>query len=304
MNTKPAQLSDNGFLYALGCYFLWGGLPLYFKILEKVPALEMLSHRILWSVPTGILLVFFAGKFDVIYAAFKNKKNLFWLTLSGILMGANWLIYIWAVQNGRVLEGSLGYFINPLFSFGLAAIFFGERFTKFQIIAILLAAAGVLNQALVVGQFPWVAISLCVTFGVYGAIRKKVQVDSRAGFLFEVIILLPIALAFLTYGWLNGRPFLATDPTDSILITLAGVVTAAPLIMFGLAAKRLRLSSLAMMQYIGPTIQFCVGIYLGEAFTPEHAITFGFIWLGVILFSFGALQNERRAKKLLATKPT
>lgn len=296
MNMKNTSDSQFGLFAALGAYFIWGFLPLYFKALENVAPMQMLTERMVWSVPTGLVLILVARRFREFLAIFKEIKTLGWLTLSGSLMGVNWLIYIWAVQNERVLEGSLGYFINPLFSFVLAAIFFGERFSKLQFIAIFLAAAGVLNQAIVVGQFPWVALSLCVTFGIYGAIRKKVVVDSRAGFLLEVLLLFPFAISYLIYIWSKGAPLLAETTFDSVLVALSGVLTAAPLILFALAAKRLRLSTVAILQYLGPTIQFAVGLYLGEAFTIAHAITFGLIWLGVIIFSMGALQNDRRAK--------
>ncbi|MFC7292038.1 EamA family transporter RarD [Hirschia litorea] len=300
MNMKSTSDAQFGLFAAIGAYSLWGFLPLYFKILENVPPLTMLTQRMAWSVPTGLLLVVLAGRWKDFAFIFKTPRTLGLLIISGALMGCNWLIFIWAVQNGRILEGSLGYFINPLFSFGLAAIFFSERFSKLQILAIILAAIGVLNQTIVVGQFPWVAISLCVTFGFYGVIRKNVVVDSRAGFLLEVLLLFPFAIAYLIYVWTHGGAPIADTTRDSILVSLSGVVTAAPLILFALAAKRLRLSTVAIMQYIGPTIQFCVGLYFGEAFTQGHAVTFGFIWAGVLIFCISAWQNGRRAKIIAA----
>lgn len=300
MNMKNTSDAQFGLFAAIGAYTLWGFLPLYFKILENVPPLTMLTQRMAWSVPTGLLLVVLAGRWKDFAFIFKTPRTLGLLILSGALMGCNWLIFIWAVQNERILEGSLGYFINPLFSFGLAAIFFGERFSRLQIMAIVLATIGVINQTIVVGQFPWVAISLCVTFGFYGVIRKNVVVDSRAGFLLEVLLLFPFAIAYLIYVWTHGGAPIADTTRDSVLVSLSGVVTAAPLILFALAAKRLRLSTVAIMQYIGPTIQFCVGLYFGEAFTQGHAITFGFIWVGVLLFCVSAWQNGRRAKIIAA----
>ena len=291
--TKNSQF---GLFAALGCYSLWGFLPIYFKLVGNVSPDLVLAHRIFWSVPTGIVLIALANRWRDVWEVVKDKKRLAWLALSGALMGLNWLIYIWAVQQERVMEGSLGYFINPLFSFVLAAIFFGERFSKIQLLAIVLASLGVLNQTINVGQFPWVAISLCITFGLYGAIRKKVIVDSRTGFLLEVLLLLPFAMAYLGYAWSQGAPLIAETTSDSILLSLAGIVTAVPLILFALAARRLRLSTIAIMQYIGPTLQFFVALYYGEAFTTGHAITFGFIWLGVIVFTYGAWTRDRREK--------
>lgn len=301
MTTKSISQGQLGFVYGTLSYIIWGFLPLYFKVLENIEPLHMLTQRMAWSVPTGLLLLMLAGRMRDLIAIFRDLKTLGWLALSGGLMGINWLIYIWAVQNERVLEGSLGYFINPLFSFVLAAIFFGERFSKLQMIAILLAGIGVLNQAIVVGQFPWVALSLCITFGIYGAIRKKIIVDSRAGFLLEVLLMFPFALAYLAYAWSQGAPLIAETRYESLLISLSGVLTAAPLILFALGAKRLRLSTIAILQYVGPTIQFMLGLYFGEAFTPAHAVTFGCIWLGVVLFSYGAIQNERKARLVAAS---
>jgi chloramphenicol-sensitive protein RarD len=270
-------------------------LPIYFTVLSRVSPDIILAQRILWSVPTGLVLIALASRWRELKDVFQDRIRLGWLALSGALMGVNWLIYIWAVHQGRVMEGSLGYFINPLFSFVLAALFFGERFSKLQVIAIILACAGVLNQTLNVGQFPWVAISLCVTFGFYGAIRKKVIVDGRTGFFVEVLLIAPFALAYQAYAWSNGAPLMAERLSDSLLLSLAGIITAVPLILFALAAKRLRLSTIAIMQFLGPTLQFIVALYYGEAFTQDHAITFVCIWLGVAVFSFGAWKKDKRA---------
>ncbi|ACT57967.1 EamA family transporter RarD [Hirschia baltica] len=286
-----------GLICALGAFLLWGFLPLYFKILENLPALHVLAERIVWSLPAGIALVWFGHRSSEFRAVFRAPKQLAWLCLSAGLMGLNWLIFIWAAQNGHVLEASLGAFITPLFSFSLAAVFFKERFSFLQFIAIFFTTLGVLNQAIFVGKLPWIALSLCLLFGSYGAIRKKLVVDGRVGFLLEVLVLFPFAMAFLIYSWIHGAPLIADTVRDSALISLSGVVTAGPLILFTMAATRLRLSSLAVMQYIAPSIQFLVGLLLGEHFSISYAATFIFIWIGVALYAGAALRQNRQVKK-------
>jgi chloramphenicol-sensitive protein RarD len=231
-----------------------------------------------------------------VVALVRQRKVLCALLASAMMVAVNWTIYIWAVVNDRVLEGSLGYFINPLITFVIAALMFGERLRALQLLAVGIAAAGVLNQTLVVGQFPWVSITLAFSFAIYGAIRKTTPVDSRVGFAMEAIWLAPAAALYLIFflpagvaAWGAGGASLVS------LLLLAGPVTAAPLILFAMGARRLRLSTIAVLQYIGPTLQFLIGLALGEPFTPGHAVTFGLIWLGVIVFTVSALNADRRA---------
>lgn len=285
----------NGLLAAAGAYGLWGFLPIYFKVLGDTPPLMILAHRIVWSVPTALLLVAAAGRLGEVLAAIRNPRLLWGLLASALAVAINWTIYIWAVTEGRVLEGSLGYFINPLITFLFAALFFGERFNRLQMLALAFALLGVANQALVVGDFPWVALSLAVSFALYGVIRKRVPVDSRVGFTIETLWLGPVALAYLLVFLPEGAASFGGDgPGRAALLVLAGPVTAAPLILFAIGARRLRLSTIAMLQYLGPTLQFCVALAYGEMFTPAHAITFGLIWTGVALFTIAAWRNERR----------
>jgi chloramphenicol-sensitive protein RarD len=212
------------------------------------------------------------------------------------MVAVNWTIYIWAVANGRVLEGSLGYFINPLITFLFASMFFGERFRPLQLAAVGIAAAGVLNQTLVVGQFPWISLSLALSFAVYGVIRKRVVVDGRVGFGWEAIWLAPAAAAYLMFFLQPGVAAFGDGSVSFVtLLVLLGPVTAAPLILFAIGARRLRLSTLGVLQYLGPTLQFFIGLAYGEPFTPAHAVTFALIWTGVILFTVSTWRAERRA---------
>jgi chloramphenicol-sensitive protein RarD len=231
----------------------------------------------------------------------RQRNVILALLASALMVAVNWTIYIWAVVNDRVLEGSLGYFINPLITFLFAALFFGERFRPMQLMALGIAAAGVLNQTLVVGQFPWVSLSLAVSFAVYGAIRKKTPVDSRVGFAVEAIWLTPVAALYLLFFLPPGVAAFGDGSASLVsLLLLAGPVTAAPLILFAMGARRLRLSTIAVLQYIGPSLQFVIALALGEPFTPAHAVTFGLIWLGVAVFTTSAWRHDRRASAMPA----
>ncbi len=280
-----------GLFASIGAYVLWGFLPLYFKLLGETSPPVILAHRIVWSVPTALVLIVAAGKWGELTGLWRSPRVMFTLLASSLAIATNWTIYIWAVTNGRVLEGSLGYFINPLITFVFAAIFFGERFKPLQLVALGMATAGVLNQTLVVGEFPWVSLSLALSFAIYGVIRKTTPVDSRVGFGMEAIWLSPVAAAYLMFFLPGGtQAFGNGDPGYVVLLLLAGPVTAAPLILFAMGARRLKLSTIGVLQYIGPSLQFVLALLLGEVFTPAHAMTFGLIWLGVVIFTLAGRQ--------------
>lgn len=290
-----------GLVAAATAYLLWGFLPVYFKALHGVDPLLVLAHRVAWSAPTALLLLAAAGKLRALIEAFANLRMLATLAASSVAIAVNWTVYIWAVSNNHVLEGSLGYFINPLVSLVFAAALFRERFTRLQMLAIGAAALGVANQAVAVGQFPWTALTLATTFGLYGVIRKRATVDGAVGFAVEVLLLAPLALGWLIATPHPGGPWGAVAGADpfwrAVMLVAAGPITAAPLILFAFGARRLRLSTLAVLQYIGPSIQFALAVLVfGEAFTPGHMVTFGLIWIGVAIFLFGA-QLERRSAK-------
>lgn len=270
----------------MAAYGLWGFLPLYFQFLGAMPPLTILAHRIIWSVPTALILVAAAGKLPEFAGLTRQPRLLFTLLGSSLAIATNWTIYIWAVTNHRVLEGSLGYFINPLVVFLFAALFFGERFRPLQLLALAIAALGVLNQTLVVGQFPLVSLSLAFSFAIYGAIRKTTAVDSRVGFGMEALWLAPVALVYLLFFRPSGTAaFGSGEPGFVALLLLAGPLTSLPLMLFAIGARRLHLSTIGILQYIAPSIQFLIALLMGEPFTQGHAITFGLIWFGVILFT-------------------
>ena len=262
-----------GFPAALGAYVIWGSLPLYIR-----------------------------ANWRDIRTAFR-WHNLKWLALSGLLIGVNWLIYIWAVNQGRTMEASLGYYINPLVNVLFGMLIFSERLRPAQWVAVAVAAIGVGVMTLAFGHVPWVALGLCFTFAFYSVIRKKVAIDSRAGFLVEVVVLTPLALAW--FSWFLQQPdgrLMGTGGWDIPMLILAGPITATPLILFGLAAKRLKLSTVGMMQYIGPTLQFLIAtLVFHEAFGWTHAIAFGCIWAALAIYTTDSVIGEAKARRLART---
>lgn len=288
-----------GFLCCLGCYTIWGCLPLYFRALDHIRPDEMLAHRIIWSVPTGLILIMIARNWQQLRAAL-TLQHVLWLSVSAALIGVNWLLYIWAVDQERVMEASLGYYINPLINVLIGAVFFSERLRIAQWISVALATVGVAVMTSALGYLPWVALVLCFTFAFYSVIRKQVQVDSRAGFVVEAALLAPLALIWL--GWFVGQPdgrWMGEGGWDIPMLIAAGPITAVPLILFAIAAKRLRLSTIGMMQYIGPTLQFLISVFVfQEAFGLTHAIAFAFIWTALVVFTVDSLMGEAKARRL------
>jgi chloramphenicol-sensitive protein RarD len=288
-----------GFLCCLGCYTIWGCLPLYFRALDHIAPEEMLAHRIIWSVPTGLILIVIARNWNQLRAAL-TRQHVMWLGISALLIGVNWLVYIWSVSQERVMEASLGYYINPLVNVLIGAVFFSERLRPAQWAAVVLAGLGVAVMTSALGYVPWVALVLCFTFAFYSVIRKQVQVDSRAGFVVEAALLAPLALIWL--GWFVGQPegrLIGDGGWDIPLLLASGPITAVPLILFAIAAKRLRLSTIGMMQYLGPTLQFLISVLVfKEAFGLVHAIAFAFIWTALIVFTIDSLMGEAKARRL------
>ena len=283
-----------GFFCALGAYTIWGLLPLYFKALGHIQPELMLAHRIVWSLPTGLVLLAIAGALPELKAAL-NRKITLGLTLSALLIALNWLVYIWAVGQDRVLEASLGYYINPLVNVAIGALFLAERLRLMQWSAVGLATIGVIVMAYALGEVPVVALVLCFSFAGYALIRKYLVIDGRAGFVLETAILFPLALIWLFhFSEQGGAVWGHGTPRDIGLLLLAGPLTAFPLILFALAAKRLTFATVGMMQYIGPTLQFLLAtLFFGEVFGPVHGLAFGFIWAALFVFSFDSLKISR-----------
>jgi chloramphenicol-sensitive protein RarD len=274
-----------GFWFGVAAYALWGILPIYFKAVEDVGAVNIVAHRVLWSVPfLAFLLVVLSGGGEV-RDALRKPKVIGFLCVTAILIGANWLLYVYAVTSGRILAGSLGYYLNPLVNVLLGRVVLKERLTGLQWIAVAVAAAGISALAVqALGQL-WLSLALAMSFASYGLLRKIAPVDAVAGLAIETTLLLPLALLWLGIGIANGGPAFGHSSSDTVLLLLAGIATTVPLILFTASARRLRYSTLGMLQFIAPTLQFlcAVGLY-GERFTRAHAIAFGAIWLALALY--------------------
>ncbi|NIY88987.1 EamA family transporter RarD [Vibrio campbellii] len=303
MTPEEQQRSRQGVLLAIGAYTMWGIAPIYFKSIAEVSPLEILSHRVIWSFFLLAALLHFGRHWRSVRDIIKNKTKMMFLVSTAILVGANWLIFIWAVNSNHMLDASLGYYINPLINVLLGMVFLGERLRKLQWFAVVLAACGVLVQLIVFGSVPVVAIALAMSFGFYGLLRKKVSVEAQTGLFIETLVMLPAASIFLF--------FIASTPTSNMfenpwqlntLLIAAGVITTLPLLCFTGAATRLKLSTLGFFQYIGPSLMFLLAVLIyGEPFTSDKAITFAFIWGALVVFSFDGLRNNRKSRKAKQT---
>jgi len=305
MNNASQKLETNayrnGIFLALACYIWWGFFPIYFKIMHHVPPVEMLAHRVLWSLPFGAMIIAARGQWPQVKAAIANRRTLGWLSISAFFIALNWGVYIWAVQLGEILQASLGYYINPLVYVLVGVVFLKEDLNKLQLLAVALAAIGVAYLTIMGGQFPWIALILATSFTIYGVVRKQVQVGGMPGLFVETLVLFPFGTAYIAYLYSQGLNLfsLSDFPTAGGLL-LAGPFTVLPLLAFALAARRLPLSTIGILQFIGPTIQFCVGLYFGEPLNPARLVCFGFIWSAVILFCAVAWQRSKQAKALRA----
>ncbi len=282
-----------GLLLGLGAYAMWGVLPLYFRWLGGVPALEVLAHRVVWSLALLVVVVTAMRRWTAIRAAV-TARTLAMLAVSALLIGTNWLIYIWAVNNHQTLAASLGYFINPLVNVALGVAVLGERLRRWQGVAIAIASIGVLAMALGAIDTLWISLTLALSFGFYGLVRKTVAIDSLGGLLIETALLTPPSLIYLVIVAQGGGGAFGGAALLNAKLVLLGAVTAAPLLMFAAAARRLPYSSLALLQYLAPTLQFIVAVAVfGEALRPLHFLVFGLIWAGCALFAWDSVRAAR-----------
>jgi len=288
------SLDRKGLLLGIGAYASWGVLPLYIHLLKAVPALQLLAHRVLWSLLllAGIVLLLRRGK--AMWRAARGR-TLLYLIASTVMIAVNWTVYIWAVQNDHVIEASLGYFMNPLVNVALGMVVLGERLRRLQGVAIGIAAAGVLVMAAGGGAL-WISLSLAVSFSLYGLIRKLAAIDALGGLTMETLLLAPLCLAWLLHAGAAGQGSWGQSASLNALLVLAGLVTALPLLMFAAAARRMPYSTLGLLQYIAPTIQFLIAVLVfGEPLHASHIVTFGLIWTGCALFALDAVRVSRDA---------
>lgn len=276
-------------------YTIWGLFPIYFVATRSVDALEILAHRVVWAVPFGFLIILARRQIPDVKRALANHRTLMLLSLAALALSVNWGVYIWAVQNGHIFQGSLGYYINPLMYVLVGVVFLKETLGGLQKFAAILACLGVIVLTVYGGIFPWISLVLAITFTVYGVIRSQVNVGAMPGLLIETLVLFPVGIAYLL--WLHHTGNLAlTSSNDAglkALLFLAGPITVLPLMAFAYAARRLKLSTLGFLQYIGPTLQFGCALYYGEDFTFAHALCFTLIWIAVGLFSWDAWRRSR-----------
>jgi chloramphenicol-sensitive protein RarD len=292
-----ARLNDHpraGFALGLAAYGLWGVLPIYFEALRSVPPVDIVAHRVLWSLPFLALLVWLGGGPAKVRAAIRRPSTLGMLVVSALLIGVNWLLYVYAVTSGHILAASFGYYLNPLANVLLGRFVLREKLSKMQWAAVAIAAAGIsVLAAGALGQL-WMSLALCVTFALYGLVRKIVPADALTGLAVETGILFPLAIAWLGWMALASQPVLGTTSRDTGLLLLAGVVSTTPLLLFTAAAKRLPYSTLGMLQFVAPTLQFLIAVLLyDERVTIAHMIAFPAIWAALVLYVIAMLRSPK-----------
>lgn len=283
-----------GLAQGVAAYGLWGVLPVYFKAIDAVAAMDIVAHRILWSLPFLALLLSTGRGWEAVRVAVSRPGTLRLLLLTSVLIGTNWLLYVYAVTSGHILAASLGYYLNPLANVLLGRFVLKERLSALQWTAVAIAGAGVAALASgALGQL-WISLVLCVSFAAYGLLRKVAPVDAVGGLAVETALLAPLAMLWLAWSFASGTPAFGTRTGEGALLVLAGIVSTTPLLLFTAAARRLRYSSLGMLQFLAPTLQFLLAVLVyGEAFTAAHAVAFGAIWAALLLYVAALVRQPR-----------
>ncbi|RWG15134.1 EamA family transporter RarD [Mesorhizobium sp.] len=299
MVTATADLDQDakarrGFLLALGAYFLWGLLPFYMKAVAHLPLIEVISHRIVWSVPIAAAVLVWAGRTADFKAAIRSPKSLAMAALTATLISVNWGIYVWAIAVDRTVETALGYYSNPLVSVVVGAVLLGERLDRLQIAAVALAAIAVTVLTVEAGKLPWVSLALAFSFAAYGFFRKTLPIGPSQGFLLEVLLLSVPALCYIAYLIAAGQDhFISSTGADTALLIGCGPVTAVPLLLFAFGARLLRLSTIGIMQYIAPTMVFLIAVLIfDEPFGTTQAIAFALIWTALAMYSWSMFRGR------------
>ena len=284
----------------------WGLIPIYWKLFQTVSAPEILAHRCVWTTVFLVLLLTWQGRWPELREAARSRRTLLYCLASGLALSTNWLFFIWAVNVGRVIETSLGYFMTPLVNVLFGAIFLRERLTRWQLVSVLLALAGVLNLTLGYGKFPWVAVALCISFGIYGLLRKKSGTRAIPGLFLETTLLTPLALTYLLILQRGGASvFGPSNWPLALLLVSTGIVTGLPLVWFGHAARHLRMTTIGFLQYLAPSGSFLLGVFLyHEPFTHNHLITFSLIWAALAIFTIEALHRWHSTRDRAAVAET
>ncbi len=292
--------------YGILAYIMWGLLPLYWKMLAKIPAMEILAHRIFWSFVLMVALLLFTDNWHSLTALLRsnNRKNLLFIFISSVVISINWFTYIWAVNSELVLETSMGYYINPLVVVLLSMTVFKEKLNPLQWVAIVLASIGVLIMTFQYGRIPWVALTLAVSFALYGLLKKINSVDSMLALSIETSLLMPFALAYILYIQYQGNGALGVvSPAEVLALICTGIATAAPLLFFAKATRRIKFSTVGFLQYIAPTLSFLLGVFVfKEQFTPIHLLSFSFIWAALITYSLANIHWRKKSPPVYTNK--
>lgn len=293
------QQQKLGFLFALAAFIMWGLAPIYFKQLTHINAEEILSQRVVWSVIFLFMICLISKQLTKVIDIFKQPKQLALLAVSASLLGVNWGIFIWSVNNNHMLDASLGYYINPLINVLMGYLFLGERLRRRQGIAVALALTGVLIQLISFGSVPYIALALAISFAFYGLLHKKTHIESIPGLTVEALVLLPFAAIY----WFLMEPSATSnlslnDININLLLLSSGIVTTLPLLCFTAGAKRLQYTTIGFIQYIGPSLMFILAVqFYDESLGLKETITFGFIWLALLVFSWDSIRQSRKAKQ-------
>ena len=283
-----------GMLAGIGTYIIWGVVPIFFKQINTIPAGEVIAHRVVWSLAFMALYLYFTQGFATVRTVLQTPRQLIRIAIAALLVGTNWLIFVYGVNEGRILETSLGYFILPLLNVALGVIVLDERLRRLQWLAVALAAVGVAIEALRVGGLPWISLSLAATFGFYGLMRKQLPLDSANGLFLETVCMTPLALGYLIWLGLNGQSHFGVTLQVDLMLAATGLVTAIPLLLFAIAARRLPLSTLGFLQYLAPSISFMIAIFLyHEPMDAHRALGFALIWAALLVYSVDMLRTRR-----------
>jgi chloramphenicol-sensitive protein RarD len=288
-----------GILYCIAAHIFWGVMAYYFKLIDQVSPVEIAVHRGLWSLVIAVLVVWLLGQFDDVRRALAKPRVLATLTLTSLLIVFNWGFYIWSIQNGRTIEASLGYYINPLLNVVAGALFLGERFTRTQMVAIGIAIVAVLIQTIALGVVPWLGLMLGATFCLYGLLRKTVDVGATQGFFIEVLIIFLPALAVASWMGSRGEAAFLTTPFYTLMLMGCGALTAGALLFFAAAIKRIRYSTAGLMQYISPSLVFLTAVFIfGEPMDGWRWLSFALLWAALAIYSYSAINESRKREQL------
>jgi chloramphenicol-sensitive protein RarD len=295
---------NRGNLYSVGAYTLWGIFPIFWKLIQSVPALEIIAHRIIWTLLFTSSVLIITREWQDFQAVIKQRRILMPYVATAALLGINWFTYVWAVNTGFIVETSLGYFINPLVSVLFGLIFLKEKLRLWQWIPVALAFIGVLYLTIQYGSLPWIAFTLAFSFGTYGLVKKTAPLESLQGLVSETSIMFLPAFLYLLYLEFSGNgAFGHQGPLTTTLLVLAGVATGVPLLLFGAAARRIQLSTIGILQYIAPTLQFLIGVLVfGEDFSQDRVIGFSLIWIALLIYSTEGMMERRKNKRMLSPR--